>query len=30
MKDLNDIILPEGMGFTDEHVWLRLEGERCV
>lgn len=30
MKDLNDIILPGGMGFTDEHVWLRLEGEEAL
>lgn len=30
MKDLNDIILPDGLGFTDEHVWLRLEGEEAL
>ncbi|MDY0258966.1 MAG: glycine cleavage system protein GcvH [Desulfovibrio sp.] len=30
MKDLNDIILPEDVGFTDEHVWLRIEGEEAL
>ncbi|MFT4301611.1 MAG: glycine cleavage system protein GcvH [Desulfovibrio sp.] len=30
MKELNDIILPDGLGFTDEHVWLHLEGEEAL
>jgi len=28
MKELNELILPEDVRFTDEHEWARQEGDR--
>ncbi len=28
MKELNELILPEDVRFTDEHEWARVEGDR--
>ena len=30
MKDLDQLALPENLRYTDEHVWLRVEGDTAV
>ena len=30
MKDLDQLALPEDLRYTDEHVWLRLEGDTAL
>ena len=30
MKDLDQLALPENLRYTDEHVWLCVEGETAT
>ena len=30
MKALSDIILPADLRYTDEHIWIKMDGEEAV